>query len=260
MIKVLKIAAWVIFIASTTVLTVLANSSVMKIGTNAPVIKVDRSNGSDFVTEEILLEKLNNLGYRFNGQQMHEIELGRIEEQINAIPGVKHVEAYKYLDGNVEIEVTQRRPIARVILSDGMIGYYLDEEGEIIPLSEFFVAKVPVFSGALDDKLSKGNVANLPDSSKLKYTVDDVFEVAKAIDQNEFLHAQVLQVYVTPKHEFELIPRVGNHRILFGDATDAELKVKKLEKFYTEAITPEELNLYDTLNVKYYNQLICSKR
>lgn len=260
MVKILKIATWIIFLVSTTILTVFANSSVKKIKTNAPVIKIDRSEGVDFVTEEILVEKLKNLGYNFNGQPMDEIELDRIEEQITAIPGVKKTEAYKYLEGNVEIEVTQRRPIARVILSDGMIGYYLGEDGEIIPLSDYFVAKVPVFSGAIEDKLSKGNVANLSDSSKLKYVVDDIYKVAKSIDGNDFMKAQVLQVYVTPKKEFELIPRVGNHRVIFGEATDTEIKIKKLEKFYTEAITPEELNLYDTLNVKYYNQLICSKR
>ena len=260
MLKVLKITGWIVFTLGVLVLTAIANATYSKIATTAPVIRIDRSQQVDFVSNEIILEKLNDLGYSFNNQTLKDIELDRIENQILSIPGVKSVEAYKFLDGRVEIDITQRRPIARVVKSDGMIGFYLDEEGEIIPLSDFYVAKVSVFNGAIDDNLSKGNVLNFSEKQKEKYLLDDIYKVALSIDQNEFMKAQILQIYVTPQKEFEMIPRLGNQRVLFGKSDDAKLKINKLEKFYTEGIVPEELNMYDTLNVKYYNQIICSKR
>jgi len=98
------------------------------------------------------------------------------------------------------------------------------------------------------------------DSLKAISVLDDIYEVAQLLEENEFMRAQIVQIYFNKDNEMEMIPRVGNHRILFGDAKDAEIKFKKMTRFYTEVINPKELNLYDTLNIKYINQIICSKR
>ncbi len=54
-----------------------------------------------------------------------------------------------------------------------------------------------------------------------------------------------------------------NAKVIVG--TDESIRIMLsishgIELFYTEAIEPKELNLYDTLNIKYINQIICSKR
>jgi cell division protein FtsQ len=68
-------------------------------------------------------------------------------------------------------------------------------------------------------------------------------------------------VYVNKQGEFELIPRVGNHRILLGGADDISSKLKRLKTFYTSKdVNVKELNMYDTINLKYKNQLVCSNR
>ena len=38
-----------------------------------------------------------------------------------------------------------------------------------------------------------------------------------------------------------------------------EKKFKKIKLFYTEGPSPKELNLYDTLNVMFNDQIVCSK-
>ena len=38
-----------------------------------------------------------------------------------------------------------------------------------------------------------------------------------------------------------------------------EEKLNKIKLFYTKGPDPKELNLYDTLNVMYNDQIVCSK-
>ncbi len=259
----LKISGWSLFAIGILVLLGFANIEYSDKECSKANVSISKETGHDFVTEEAILSKLNDIGYTFEGQRMRDIEIDHIEKSIAQLPGVKSTEVYKFNDGTVNIEIEQRRPVARVISSDGLMSYYIDDEGGLMPLSEDYIAKVPVFNGSIHvsriDEITVGEI-EASDSLQKVYVLEDIYKVAMQLDKNEFMSSQVVQVYVNPKKEFEMIPRVGNHRILFGGSNDAELKFRKLEKFYTEVIEPKELNLYDTLNIKYKNQIICSKR
>jgi len=228
----------------------------------SPEINIDKSNGHGFVTEELVLEEMSNMGYSFTNQLMGDIEVDRIEKSLLNMPGVKNAEVFKFNSGVVKIDITQRKPIARVIMKDGLISFYLDETGEKMPLSDHYVAKVPIFNGEIKEGRNGYSIKELYENDSLKAIseLDDIYEVAQLFDENEFIRAQIVQIYFNQDQEMEMIPRVGNQRILFGDSKDADIKFKKITQFYTEVINPKELNLYDTLNIKYINQIICSKR
>ena len=70
-----------------------------------------------------------------------------------------------------------------------------------------------------------------------------------------FLKSQILQIHINNYGYFELIPRIGNQRILFGNAENMEEKFRKIKLFYADGPHPKELNVYDTLNVMYSNQI-----
>ena len=98
------------------------------------------------------------------------------------------------------------------------------------------------------------------DSLRKLHTIDDIYLVAKAIDKSELIKLQALQVFVNRKTEFEITPRVGRNRLMLGDSENIENKLSRLERFYTTVIKPKELNNFDTISVKYNNQIVCSKR
>lgn len=260
--KVLKISAWSLFAIGTLVLLSFVDANYEAIDCNSPVINIDKSNGHDFVTEESVLEKMNDMGYSFDGQLFGDIEVARIEQALLDMPGVKTAQVFKYNSGAVQIEIDQRKPIARVIIKGGLVSFYLDAAGEKMPLSDDYVARVPIFNGEIKEAKNAYSVNELYENDSLKEisVLDDIYEIALLFETNAFMKAQIVQVYFNKQLEMEMIPRVGNHRILFGNAENAEIKFKKLTKFYTEVIEPKELNLYDTINSKYINQIICSKR
>lgn len=262
--QVLKIGGWSIFTIGVLVLLVFVNAGYDNITTTKPEVEIIKPGNHNFVTEEKVINLMNDLGYHFDGQKLGEIEIKRIEEKVKEIPGVKNVQAYKFNNGKVKIDIEQQLPIARIFLADGKMGFYYDEDGEVIPLSSDYVAKVPVFTGSIYEpynEIPSIKEITMNDSISDLHILDEVYELASAIAKDSFLSAQIMQVYVTPKGEFEMIPRVGNHRILLGTIDDMENKLKRLVTFYTtEDINVREINLYDTLNLKYKNQIVCSKK
>jgi cell division protein FtsQ len=61
---------------------------------------------------------------------------------------------------------------------------------------------------------------------------------------------------VNQDHEIELIPRVGNNRILLGNADDLEAKFHNLMVFYKQAIPQVGWDRYKIINIKYANQVV----
>ena len=131
-------------------------------------------------------------------------------------------------------------------------------KGFLMPLCSTYVAKVPLFSG--DITLPESiNIFSLPVLNKLQI-IKKIYEMSQLINNDSFLKSQIVQIHINNNGYFELIPRIGNQRILFGMPENMEKKFKKLKCFYTNGPSAKEFNLYDTLNVMYNDQIICSKR
>jgi cell division protein FtsQ len=64
---------------------------------------------------------------------------------------------------------------------------------------------------------------------------------------------------VNKNTEFELVPKVGRHIIVFGDIDNMEKKFDKLIVFYKEGLNKTGWDKYKIINLKYENQVVCSK-
>jgi cell division protein FtsQ len=72
--------------------------------------------------------------------------------------------------------------------------------------------------------------------------------------------SMIEQVDITAKRKFELIPKIGNQLIVFGDATDAEQKFSKLRLFYKNIITKYGWNKYSQIGLQYKGQVVAKIR
>jgi cell division protein FtsQ len=85
--------------------------------------------------------------------------------------------------------------------------------------------------------------------------------MADYIRKDSVLNNLVHQIKVLPDKEFELYLAIGNHKILFGEAVDIEAKFKKLKLFYTDGLNKTDgWNKYSIINIKYKNQVVCTKK
>jgi len=83
-----------------------------------------------------------------------------------------------------------------------------------------------------------------------------VFKTADYIRKDSLWDAQIAQIYVNKDHEIELVPRVGNNRILLGDADSLDTKFHNLRVFYKKALPQVGWGAYKMINIKYANQVI----
>ena len=81
----------------------------------------------------------------------------------------------------------------------------------------------------------------------------EIMALANFIADDPFWNAQIMQVYVNRKKEFELIPRVGAQIIQFGDASRLDQKFLKLATLYRNGFRQKGWNQYEIINLKYNN-------
>ncbi|WP_205313877.1 cell division protein FtsQ/DivIB [Pedobacter nanyangensis] len=187
------------------------------------------------------------------GRNLEGINLHEIEKSIAANPYIGFVKVYADMNGTVYVEVKQRQPVLRILNAGGQ-DYYVDSGGLKMPVSPNFTANVLVASGNILEGFN-GRVDTL-----MTANAKDLYKAAMFIKQDTLWDAQVEQLYVNDKNDIEMVPRVGNQRIILGTAKDIEVKMDNLLAFYKQAMPKVGWNVYRTINLKYVNQIVCEKR
>ncbi len=194
------------------------------------------------------------------GVPLSGLDVASMEEHLQMVPSIKDAQVYKTVQGKLVIEVSQRSPVIRVEDRNHQ-HYYLDKDGNVIPVVPGYTPHILLFNGEIDGAYRKQkNVLENQDNSSGKNIMEEIMEMANYIASDPFWNAQVVQVYVNRKGEFELVPRVGAQIILFGDGSRLEQKFFKLETLYREGFRQKGWNQYEIINLKYNNQVICTKR
>ncbi len=205
-------------------------------------IEVKDSLDKHFVNEADILRTLRNAGLDPRRHPLEEVNTDRIETELLKNEMIAQVEAYKTPSGMVKMEVWQKMPILRVMSVRG--NYYVDDRGTLMPISQRYTAHVPIVNGYVEKELA----------------VTDLYKFALFLQENEFWNDQIEQIYVYPDHDVELIPRVGSHRILLGTLDDFEEKLANLRLFYEQAVPKLGWEKYGMINLKYKNQIVCTKK
>lgn len=193
-----------------------------------------------------------SFGYELTTLPVGDVDIARLEKVLEEDPIIADADAFVDADSKVNIKITQRDPVLRIIDRNGL-NYYLDANGAKMPLSKHYTPRVLVATGNIPP--------HTPDFLQRKrHLLKDLFELAGIIRKDEFLNALVEQIYVNNRGELTLVPKIGDQLILFGRMADAEDKLKRLKVFYLEAMPYEGWQRYATINLKFKGQVVCEKR
>ncbi|MEJ8801734.1 cell division protein FtsQ/DivIB [Pontibacter sp. H249] len=212
-------------------------------------INIDNEYNNYFIGDKEVRGLLTREGERkLEGLPNRNIDLKNLEKRIEANKFVKDAEVYRGLDGNVHVNVKQNRPIARIIRPDQDV--YIDVEGNILPLSDRYTARViPITGSALSRSL---NSEFFKDSTGQAYT-----SLLKFIENDQFWKAQIAQMHIDGRGKISLLPQVGEHTVEFGKPNKVEQKFRKLMIFYKEVLPVVGWDKYKRVNVEYEDQIIC---
>lgn len=261
---ILGFTKWVIAIAYLVVALAFANSKSQQVVCSSINIIIADSLTNSFVTNAEVIKKVEQHQSNLIGIPLDMVNTLDIENHLVEMQEVRSVNAYKTIDGSLTINIEQRKPMVRIINRYGQ-SYYIDKEGQILPLSKRYTSHVLVINGNIIEPFEIE--PNVQIASWLNKEVSEntplivkLYDFAHYITNNEFWNAQISQVYVDSPSSIELIPRVGPHSVQLGSLNDYERKLTKLKLFYERALPEEGWNKYGEINLKYKNQIVCTKR
>ncbi|MBN2519340.1 MAG: hypothetical protein JXB17_02450 [Bacteroidales bacterium] len=220
-------------------------------------ILVTDSLENTFVERKDIVALLLNKNPKILGVAFNEINTEKIENDIIKHPSISSSEVYKTIDGRLNIIVDQKNPIIRIYSKSGK-GFYIDQKGCFMPLSNKYSSLVVIGNGEINVNI---NYDKTPDIKSLNNkTLTDLYFIALFLNNDQFWNSQIEQIYVKNNGEYELIPRVGSQIILLGTANDLEIKLRNLKAVYLNGFSKTSWTKYEYINLKYNNQVICTKR
>lgn len=215
-----------------------------------------------FIGRRDVMTLIQGNGHKWIGEYLSDINTQAVESLIYRNPAVKEARVFKTVGGILKVKVTQRQPVLRIINRYGE-NFYIDDDGGLMPWSAKFTARVLVANGNIADRFDsrKANgYSLLADTTGNNRTLKDLTRLALYIRDNDFWNAQIEQVFVEENGDYDLIPRVGGHLIILGKLDEMEDKFAKLKLMYEVGLPNEGWNKYSTINLKFRNQVVCTKK
>lgn len=207
----------------------LKKSEVIFVGDNVNFVKQESVN-------KLLIENSSDV----KTIEKSDLNLNKLENSINKHPMVEKSEVFVSVDGVLKAEVKQKTPIARVFNENG--SFYIDYEGNKMPLSNVSTARVPLISGVIDN------------TNKKKLS-----EVLKMIYNDEFLKKNIIGVQVLPDASLIMTNRNYDFKIEFGKMVNEEKKFNNYKAFFQKAVLDTTLNNYKKINLIFTHQVVCTK-
>ncbi len=215
-------------------------------------IKKTIETDSTFITKKDIIDLLSSsFEEQILGNSLERIDIGRMERILERNPFVKEVDVFMDNRNVIHVEIIQRKPMMRIMDSDGR-NYYLDVEGNYMPLSIHYTARVPVATGFIP--------AHTPDFLVRKqYGLKAIFELMTLLNNDPFYKAMMEQVHVSQNGDIILIPKMGSQQILFGKYDQVEEKLERLKIFYDQALPYEGWDKYRLIDIRFSNQIVCRR-
>lgn len=205
-----------------------------------------------FINKKDITLELEPKGIDYlRGRSVKEFNLKNMEDRLELNPWVRNAELYFDNNHVLRVSVEVNMPIARIFTEKGN-SFYIDSSLDNLPLSERYSPRLPVFTGFPAEKVRP--------KSKDSVLINDIRNIAGYLNSHPFWMAQIDQIDITPERKFEMVPKVGDHIIVFGNGEDVEQRFHKLEVFYRQVMSKSGWNEYSTLDIQYRDQVVATKR
>lgn len=238
--RIALITASFLLLAGTAALVGFAQLEEQNIRCKALAVDVEEIDGMFFVdaagVKDVIFQHDS-----ISGSFFADLNLIEVANWVRSIPAVDAVEVYPGLDRVLHLKVTQRKPIARLHADADVVDLYIDSEGNPLELSPHFTARVPVIHAASVE------------------TAQTAIHFIQAVRNDSFWAAFCDQIIVKAEGEIEIIPRIGNARIVLNNTEELQKKLDKLFTFYHEQISRGNLNDYKRIDLSYHGQVVAQR-
>lgn len=199
-----------------------------------------RDSDKNFVTFDMVNKLLIQNFDTVTSIRKDKLDLNKLEKRLNKHPMIENAEVFSTIDGELKTIITQKTPIGRVY--QGSESYYIDYEGGKMPLSENFTSRVPLVTGEI----------NKADPEKLN-------DLLRYIHEDDFLKRNIIGIEIMPSGAVRMMNRSYDYEIEFGKLINVERKFNNYKAFFQNAVKDTLIEKYKTINLKFTQQVVCTK-
>jgi hypothetical protein len=255
--KVLSIFVWSLTGIGLILLFVFSRSSYLNTPLKDINISIERKHEKGFVKKSIMLDNVKKLCDADHNKTIGQIDLVKIDEILENNPWTESSSAYVDLDGTLNVVIKEYEAVMRAYNNVGN-SVYLTENGKILPDNVIYTPRVLIASGNLSFPKTTQTVS-IHDSIFHQSGLTDIYQIYKEIEKDAFLKACIGQVYRMGNKEYEITLNQSETRVILGDTSNLNDKLLRLKLFYKQKGGTEELAQIRKINLKYKNQIVCTK-
>ena len=225
-----------------TLYLVIALATAQGIAAEAPCngvrISVSQNAMSPFVTPDDIDHELDGIVASADSMAAASYNLREMELRLGALSIIENVNCRRLANDVIAIDVVPMIPVARVFDNHG--SYYINRAGKHLQASARYQIDVPVI---------------ITDNDSLT-NADEIIPLLDRITENKMWSQLVSALKVDRGGDIFIVPAVSGHIVNIGDGSNIDDKMTRLFAFYNQVLDVKGWTYYDTISVKFANQVI----
>ena len=255
--KILRIVLWALTGAALAVLFVFGRKWYLDTPLQGVRFNLERHHPTGFVEPDSVIDYMEALCDLQGQTHLNRIELWKVQQYLNANPWIEQAGAYIGLNDSLIIQAKEYEPVLRVFNRDTR-SVYVTAEGMLLPTSDRYTPRILLASGHYDFPVLARRCP-VSDSLYLGSGIQETLHIALAIQRDPFLNGSIGMIYRNSHNEYELMVNNLEARVVLGDSSMVDTKLARLKTLLEKYLGTDELNGYKTLNLRYKNQIVCTK-
>ncbi len=205
-------------------------------------INVADSVHSGFVSELEVSQECDDIMQWIETRTRSEVNLSEIEKKLRTCDKIETANVFILNNGILQIDVVPMQPVARIFDVD--ISYYINAEGKRISADPRYHIDVPVVVGSFTPE----------------YPATRLLPLLDYVAEKPELNALVSTVKQNRNGDIIIVPTIRGHVVNFGDTSVVANKFERIREFYRQVLPIRGWNTYDTISVKWGNQIVATRR
>ena len=201
------------------------------------VVKMLQKEPVSFINDKIVREIIRKENPT---NRIGDLNILSLERAIRAMPMVDSANVYLKLNGQLNLDISQRIPIFRLSKKDQ--SFYVDEKGVEFPASNNYSYQCMLVSGKVGSE---------------EYPM--LVELVKIINRDDF--SKNFFVGISKKgNDYYLMTNEGNYVVELGRLENLGFKIKGFKTFVEKYLIYQDQMKYSKISVKYDNQIVTTLR
>lgn len=191
-----------------------------------------------------------------NNNKIISLPLDSLNLVLSSNPWIIDVKTTMDLNSGLDVKLVECKPVMRIYNSDNE-SVYVDMDGFVFPVENDYRPRLLIGSGNADFPIDK--YGNVDDDEYINTDLPKMFNVMKAVLENEYSSCCVKQIFLDKNKNFKFSMNNTDIIVIFGDDKNIEEKLFRMEHFFMRMQGNPELENYKEINVNFNNQVICTK-